>query len=359
MIKVLHVVIGLQVGGLEKFVLDLVDNYQSDFKPFIVCMEAKGDLGRQNVNIDIIELDKVSGFSLTIIKQLVALTKELKIDIIHTHNPGPHIYGAITGFLTGLPVIHTKHGRNFPTDKKKVWLNRISSFLTDKIVAVSRDAADICQNVEKVSSTKLNVILNGIDTNIFCPTINEHMQEQQPVRIGIVARLSWEKDHKTLLNACRILVGQNIHFHLEIIGDGPLRNALEEMVKAQSIDRFVSFSGMRHDVAELLRRLDLYVLSSTTEGISLTLLEAMATKLPIVATNVGGNPEVVIDGETGYLVPPQNPEEMAKKLLLLINDKNLRRQMGEKGRERVIANFSIKETAKKYEELYSSVLSKR
>jgi glycosyltransferase involved in cell wall biosynthesis len=116
---------------------------------------------------------------------------------------------------------------------------------------------------------------------------------------------------------------------------------------------------MRHDVPELLRQLDIFVLSSTTEGISLTLLEAMATELPVVATNVGGNPEVVLDGETGYIVPSHNPEEMANKLLLLINDKKLRQQMGFKGRERVIENFSIIETARKYEALYREVLNKR
>ena len=180
-----------------------------------------------------------------------------------------------------------------------------------------------------------------------------------PVRIGIVARLSAEKDHQTLLSACKLLADHSSGFHLEIIGDGPLRGTLEKTVRTLGLDKHVSFAGMRHDVPELLRQLDIFVLSSTTEGISLTLLEAMATTLPVVATNVGGNPEVIIDGETGFIVPPQNPGVMANKLLLLINDVNLRRQMGNKGRERVVAQFSIKETALKYEKLYREVLNKR
>lgn len=358
MINVLHIVLGLQVGGLEKFVLDLIDKYPLDIKPFIVCLEGKGELGQQYNHLEIIELQKEPGISLKIVRQLVTLTKYLQIDIIHTHNPGPHFYGAMTGFLTRRPVIHTKHGRNYPTDTKKVWLNKISSFLSKMIVPVSQNAADVCLDVEKISSAKVKVILNGIDTDLFHQGI-ETEKTCGLVHIGIVARLSAEKDHQTLLNACKLLADQATDFHLEIIGDGPLRDTLEKSAKDLGLDTYVSFSGMRHDVPELLRQLDVFVLSSTTEGISLTLLEAMATELPIVATDVGGNPEVVVDGETGYLVPPKNPAEMSKKLLLLINDINLRHQMGKMGRERVIANFSIKETAKKYEELYCSVLSKR
>lgn len=358
MINVLHIVLGLQVGGLEKFVLDLIDKYPPGIKPFIVCLEGKGELGQQYDHLGIIELCKGPGISLKIIRQLVTLTRYLEIDIIHTHNPSPHFYGALAGFLTRRPVIHTKHGRNYPADNKKVWLNKISSFLTEKIIAVSQNAADICLDVEKIPATKVSVILNGIDTNLFRPADIESENARGSVRIGIVARLSAEKDHQTLLNACKLLVTQTNGFHLEIIGDGPLRDTLEKAVRAHGLDMYVSFSGMRHDVPDLLRQLDIFVLSSTTEGISLTLLEAMATELPVIATKVGGNPEVVIDGVTGFLVPPQNPDEMAKKLLLLINDKNLRRQFGEKGRMRVIAQFSIKETARKYEKLYYSVLNK-
>ena len=358
-IRVLHIVLSLQVGGLEKFVLDLIDKYPPDIKPFIVCLERKGELGLQYDRLDIDELNKGTGLCLKIIPQLIVLTKRLAIDIIHTHNPGPQFYGAIVGCLTGLPVIHTKHGRNYPTDKKKVWLNRFSSFLTDKIVAVSQNAADVCLKVEKIPSTKVSVILNGIDINSFFPAGNGPEKARGVVRIGIVARLSAEKDHQTLLKACKQLATHTTGFHLDIIGDGPLRDTLEKTIRTHRLNTYVSFSGMRHDVPELLRQLDMFVLSSTTEGISLTLLEAMATGLPVVATSVGGNPEVVIDGETGYLVPPQNPEEMAEKLLLLIKDESLRRRMGENGRERVIAQFSIKGVARKYKELYCSVMRKR
>ncbi len=353
----LHVVLGLQVGGLEKFVLDLIDNYPYGIKSYVVCPERRGELGLQQDNLTIIELDKKPGISLKIIGQLIELTKKYDIDIIHTHNPGPHFYGAITGYLTRRPVIHTKHGRNYPTAWEKVLLNKISSSMTKKIVAVSRNAEDVCLEVEKIPASKLTVILNGIDTSRFHPSEKKAKKELLPVRIGIVARLSAEKDHQTLLKACKILATQGLNFSLEIIGDGPLKDVLEKTSTTLGIGSYVSFSGMRHDVPDILGQLDIFVLSSTTEGISLTLLEAMATELPVVATNVGGNPEVVIDGETGFLVPLKNPEEMAKKLMILIDDENLRHKMGHNGRTRVIANFSIKETARKYVNLYSSLIN--
>ena len=355
----MHIVLGLHVGGLEKFVLDLVENYSEDFQPILVCLEGKGELGRLRDDLEIYEIHKPPGLNPAVIWQLLSLAKRCKIELIHTHNPAPHFYGALVGFILRIPVIHTKHGRNYPADRKKIWLNRISSFLTNRIVAVSRDAADICRSVEKIPASKVTVILNGIDTAKFYPKEKIHAAKTGKVLIGIVARLSVEKDHQTLLLAYKLLAEKTAGFHLNIIGDGLLREDLERMVRQLGIESIVSFCGMCHDIPGHLRNLDIFVLSSTTEGISLTLLEAMATSLPVVATDVGGNPEVVIDGETGFIVPPKNPREMADKLLRLITDENLRRQMGEKARKRVEEHFGIKETVRQYQELYNCLMRKR
>ncbi len=358
MINVLHIVLGLQVGGLEKFVLDLIANYSPNIRPYIVCLEGKGELGERYVNLHIDELSKEPGISWKVLRQLTALIRQHKIDIIHTHNPSPHFYGAIAGFLTRRPIIHTKHGRNYPTEKKKVLLNRISSLLTDTVVAVSKDAAAVCLDIEKIPASKVTTILNGSDTTLFSPA-QKVTDRNKSVRIGIVARLSSEKDHATLLHSAKILAGQTDRFQLAIIGGGSLQNSLEQLKDELGLAGYVSFLGMRHDIPELLRNLDIFVLSSTTEGISLTLLEAMASGLPIVATDVGGNPEVVVDGVTGYLVPPRDPAKMAEMLLKLVKDQQLRQQMGDKGRERVIQQFSITETARQYEDLYQTVLGRR
>lgn len=360
MIKVLHVVIGLQVGGLERVVIDLINNYSLDIQSAVVCLEEGGEL-ETSCSVEVYALHKQPGFSVTTVKKLYALLKELKIDLIHTHNPAPHFYGALAGFLAGIPVINTKHGRNYLnclTEVRKIWLNRFSTLLSGKIVAVSQNAASVCLDVEKISPSKVLVILNGINTNVFCPVESHRDTDRVPVNIGIVSRLSAEKDHQTLLEACKLLVAEHANFHLDIIGDGPLRGNLEQLVRNLELDAYVSLLGMKHDIPTLLRELDIFALSSTTEGISLTLLEAMASGLPIVATDVGGNPEVVVDGTTGFIVPPQNPEALAQKLSLLINDRLLRKRMGEAGRIRVIDKFDIRRTARNYESLYHNVLGK-
>lgn len=356
MINVLHVVLSLQVGGLERVVIDLINNQSSDINSYVVCLEEQGELEAPCRAAGIYVLHKRPGLSMGMIRQLYCLIRKLEINLIHTHNPVPHFYGSLAGFSAGIPIIHTKHGRNFPNEARKVWLNRISSLLTSKIVAVSRNAAEVSLDIEKIPASKLMVILNGVNIAQFNEHVGTTQKNNTPVRIGIVARLSAEKDHHTLLKACEVLAENKTDFHLNIIGDGPLRGELEQTVRNLKLDRHVTFLGMRHDIPALLEDLDIFTLSSTTEGISITLLEAMASSLPIVATNVGGNPEVVVDGTTGFIVPPEQPEALAEKLSLLIHDRTLRTKMGQAGRERVIEKFDMRQAARHYELLYREVL---
>lgn len=372
MINVLHIVLSLQVGGLERFVIDLIENYSSGVRSYIVCLDDAGELAQSCKAESLYSLHKKPGVSLSAIRRLCELARELRIDVIHTHNTSPHLHGAVAGMLAGIPVVHTKHGRNRKHGLRKIMLYRLSALLSRKVVAVSRNAADDCTHLEGIPAEKVMVILNGIDTRLFAPMgLDMHHAPQIPPRpplqrgelcgdgictIGIVARLSPVKDHHTLLLACKHLYDRQAQFRLLIIGDGPLRRELEKNVNELGLTEQVEFTGMRHDIPAQLHRLDMFVLSSVSEGISLTLLEAMATSLPIVATDVGGNPEVVKDGVTGFIVPPSNPEALADKLAYLIHNPDLRRRMGEEGRKRVVEQFDIRQTARKYEELYRSVL---
>lgn len=357
MINVLHIVLGLQIGGLERVVVDLINNCSPEIRSYVVCLEEAGALALSCHAAKVYELHKHPGLSIATVRQLDSLARELKIDLIHTHNPSPHFYGALAGLLAGIPVVHTKHGRNYPDNIRKVVLNRVAGRLTRKIVAVSGDAAAICIGVEKNPPDKVMVIVNGIDTGLYSPAADGKSQPGNSVCIiGIVARLSPEKDHHTLLAACKLLRDRQFHFQLVIIGDGPLRSELEQDAGDLGITGQVEFVGMSNDVARQLQRLDVFVLCSTTEGISLTLLEAMATRLPVVASDVGGNPEVVVDGTTGFIVPAKNPELLADRLCMLINDQCLRETMGLAGRKRVEEQFDIRQTVRNYERLYHDVL---
>jgi glycosyltransferase involved in cell wall biosynthesis len=255
-------------------------------------------------------------------------------------------------------VINTKHGRNYPHIRKWVLANRLAAWLSSKVVAVSQNAADVALQTEKVPHRKVEVIRNGIDLERF-PLARRPRRELQR-RAVHVARISYaSKDQRTLMSAVRIVADKQPDFVLDIVGDGPDRPDLEAMCDELGLRAHVNFLGFRDDVQHFLSRAEFFVLSSVTEGVSITLLEAAASGLPIVATNVGGNPEVTVHGETGLLVPPRSPEALAAAMLEMLKDSNRARRMGIAGRRRVEEDFDLSRSVARYEELYLSLLPAR
>jgi glycosyltransferase involved in cell wall biosynthesis len=189
-------------------------------------------------------------------------------------------------------------------------------------------------------------------------TMRSGFPEGSAFTIGTVGRLSWEKDQQALLEAFGLLKKQVDNACLLIVGDGALRGDLERAAEDLGIANDVQFLGYRDDVPSIMAALDVFVLPSLEEGISLTLLEAMAASRPIVATDVGGNPEVVVDGETGILVPSEDVAALAGAIIKLYGDKELRGKMGAAGRKRVEEHFSLNAMVDAYMALYSSVLEK-
>ncbi len=359
-IRVLHVVIALNMGGLERFVVDLLKINSNSFFQHVVCLESPGSLA-EDCPVEISSLDMPQGFHFSLVWKIRHIIKKYKINIIHTHNEKAQLYGGLAGLLSGVPVIHTKHGRN-SHNLKAIARNYFSSFLCKAIVAVSTDAAVECTDIEKIPNRKVKTILNGIDIDVFSPRLEsgpesiKESREDKIIRVGIVARLAAIKDHATLFRACASLVSLGCRFKLYVVGDGPLRKELNGLVTSLALLDHVEFMGERGDIAHIMKGLDVFVLSSVSEGISLTLLEAMSTGLPVVATNVGGNPEVVIDSVTGFLVPAKDPQKMAEQIKTLITNPDLRVEMGMKGRQRVVEQFSLAETALNYAEQYKLLL---
>jgi glycosyltransferase involved in cell wall biosynthesis len=239
-----------------------------------------------------------------------------------------------------------------------VLANRLAAWLSNKVITVSQDAADVALNIEKIPSRKLEVIRNGIDLARF-PFV-QRSNQVGPRRAVHVARISYaSKDQRTLMSAVRIVADRQPDFVLDIVGDGPDRGDLEAMCDKLHLRPHVNFIGFRDDVHHYLSQAEFFVLSSETEGVSITLLEAAASGLPIVATNVGGNPEVTVHGETGLLVPPRSPAALAAAMLEMLSDPNRARQMGLAGRRRVEEHFDLRSSVERYEELYRSLLPAR
>lgn len=363
--NVLQVVLTLNIGGLERFLMEFVANLPKDIRPTVVCLEKKGALGGKFGDVPVIELNKPKGLHLSFAYQLARIIRCLKIDIIHTHNQAPHFYGSLAGFLTRIPVIHTKHGRNRPEDRGELVLAKISNRLTDFIVPVSDDAADLCVTLQHADRSKIRRIYNGIDLTRFGQRASRKEKlsalgiPEGCVTAGMVARICEDKDHTTLIKALDYIDCGPSNFRLLIIGDGSLREKMQSLVASRGVGEYVVFTGMRDDIPDLLSELDFCILSTNTEGHSITLLEAMAARLPCIATAVGGNPEVIEDGITGFLVPHRNPQALAEKIMFMIHNPESVKAMGEASRKRAEELFAIRQTVKGYVDLYQTLYEEK
>jgi sugar transferase (PEP-CTERM/EpsH1 system associated) len=356
-VKVVHVVLSLEVGGLEMVVLNLVRlSDRSAFDHAVVCLHGRGGLAPrfEQLGVPVRALEAEDRWQF--LRRLSAAFRSLRPHVVHTHNPAPHLFGALAARLTGAPaVVHTKHGRNFPTVPRLVLANRFASFLSDAVVAVSEDAARVACDVERVPTRRVRVFPNGVDLARW--PVRDTREPTGPPRAVCVARLDPVKDHASLFRAARLVHDAEPSFRLDVVGDGPERPRLEALVRELGLEDTVVFQGHRDDVETALAGADVFVLASTTEGISLTLLEAMAAGLPIVATDVGGNREVVVPGETGWLVPPRSPEALAEALLAAIRGRPRERDYGTAARRRVEALFDLRLMVRRYESLYREILA--
>ncbi len=354
-IRVVHLVNSLQVGGLEKVVYNLMRFCdRAHVEPSVWCLGAPGALASDVERLGVPVRSVSNGSRFGTWKQLVSDLRGSRPHVLHTHNPQPHYFGVTAACLARVPVlVHTKHGRNRPDVRRRVALNNLAARLSSRVVCVSANAAEVARHTERVPPGKLRLIRNGIGLAEFAAPDRPPKAVKRAIH---VARLNIIKDQRTLLRAVRLVVDEVPDFTLDIVGDGEERAALESLHAELHLSEHVRFLGERSDVSARLRDAGMFVLSSAGEGLSLTLLEAMASGLPIVATNVGGNPEVVAHEKTGLLVPPGSPFELARAILTLIYDPNGALRMGRRGRERVEAEFDMRQVAARYESLYRELV---
>lgn len=360
--NVMHVVLSLDCGGLEHLVVQLARQLQENgVKSEVACLDKKGKLGQlaAQSGIEVFELGKKNGLDFGLAWELSRLIRTRKTDLVHTHNFGPLIYGSVAARLAGKRCINTRHGR---TDKQvPAWIWRLNSF----VVCVSQDTKNHLLEYNRIPAEKMRVIYNGILPEGFRRKLNT--EEKQSLKrklclredsfvIGTTGRLAKEKDQATLLKASSQIAQRATNVELVLAGDGPLRPELEKLAQELGLGDHVKFLGYRNDIAQLLNIFDVYALSSIREGLSLSILEAMAAGLPVVATEVGGNPEVVIEGKTGYLVPCASAEKLGSAIMKLYNDRPLAQAMGEAGRKAIHEKFDLDHMASQYERLYKEAL---
>jgi glycosyltransferase involved in cell wall biosynthesis len=362
--RVLQVVLSLNPGGTERLVVELARRLTRQIPMAICCLDDEGDWASELSadNVPVTALHRAAGFRPALSRAIATVARQHGANVIHCHHYSPFVYSCFARFWKpGCRVIFTEHGRlsdAAPSAKRRI-ANQVLRRLPSGVFTVSED---LRQHIiaEGFAPRAVSVIYNGISVG---PPPDPATREQirrtvgaspETMVIGTIARLDRVKDLGTLIEATR-QCGRTVPVLLLIVGDGPERARLEEVTKACGAEPYVRFLGHRDDARRWLAGCDAYVNSSVSEGVSLTILEAMAAGLPVVATRVGGTPEVV-DATCARLVSPRDPDAMAGALLDLIRQPALRDQMGRAARTRVEALFTLERMVDEYRGVYHKVL---
>jgi glycosyltransferase involved in cell wall biosynthesis len=337
-----------------------------------VCLDELGPLGEElrAEGFPVEVLGRRPGVDWRCIIRLGRLFRREGVDLVHAHQYTPFFYGATARFwCRNLPVLFTEHGRWFPDypRRKRMIVNRLLLRQRDRIVGVGRAVRQALIANEGLPVERVGVIYNGISMSNFSPQGPHGTFDRQAIRreIGVaardfvilqVARLDPLKDHATAIRTLEHVLWHLPEARLVLVGEGPQRAAIEGMIRQRRVGQAVRVLGLRTDIARLLAAADVFLLTSISEGIPLTVIEAMAAGLPVVATQVGGVGEVVEDGVTGLLAPAGDDALLAERILRLADNADLRRQMGHLGRERAKAMFAESQMHERYLELYAEML---
>ena len=370
-VKVLQLVLSLAIGGTEKLVYDLVHRVNKRLvSPIVCCLDEPGQFGEEleEEGFCIYTLGRSPGLDWRIINKIGTLLKEEQIEVVHAHQYTPYFYGLLGALYCKMltrsrrpGVVFTEHGRFYPERRnlKRMLANPFFSLATDEIVTISESTKASLITYENFPARRIQVVYNGIDLSRFSLSSDGTVTKQRlgladdDHVIGIIARLDPIKNHAMLLRAFPQILEKIPDTYLLIVGpDGPEKENIERLIISLGITENVRLLGARNDIADLLQACDVFALSSFSEGTSVTLLEAMAAAVPIVATNVGGNPEVIENKVTGYLVPSDDDVAMAEKLILLLQDTQIRERMGKAAQDRAHAKFSLEKMVSTYTDLY-------
>jgi glycosyltransferase involved in cell wall biosynthesis len=364
-LRITHVVENLERGGLERVVIDLALEQAGQGNAVqVICLFGEGQLAHELIaaGIPVIACHKGRGLDFAVLQKIRRLLREHATQILHSHNPMPHYYGVVASiFLKGIRIGNTRHGMgNAPFHVRREFLFRASLVKTSFVATVCESARRNFIHYKIVTEAKARVVPNGIRFESFeshSARGHESLAQMLKLRpatvcIGIVGRLNPVKDHATLLHAMVRVRAAIAHAVLIIVGGGRLQGELETLTKQLGLEAAVYFLGDRNDVNTLLPGFDIFVLPSLSEGYSIALLEACASGLPIVATDVGGNAEIVKAGINGLLVASGNADELADAVITLAEDGELRLAMGKRGRDWVTAYGTIERMAQSYAELY-------
>ena len=360
MSRILQVALSLNPGGTERLIVELAKRLHSDAPTAVCCLDVKGAWAAEleEHGIHVAALGRTPGFHPLLGRAVADVARKHRADVLHAHHYSPFVYSCLSrAFYPHARVVFTEHGRLSdagPSRKRRV-ANQLLAPFAHRVCTVSED---VRQHIaaEGFSRSNVTVVYNGIDIGPR-PGDAERLRirtalqiDSDTIVVATIARLDPVKDIRTLIQAAAIASNRS-RLSLLIIGDGAERRELEAFAAREHGSLDVRFMGHRDDARDWLAGCDIYANSSITEGVSLTILEAMAAMLPIVATRVGGTPEVV-DDASGILVPPRQPEALAAAIVRMAADPGLRASAGAAARARAESRFTLDRMVAEYRDVY-------
>jgi len=359
-IHIVHILHRFATGGLENGLVNLINRLPcSTFKHSIVCLTDFDPDFAQRINhgrADLYPLNIAGGGGFGYLLPLRKLLKKLKPNIVHSRGLAA-LEAQLAGLLLPIFRIHGEHGWDSPQakyNKKHQWLRKLISPLINRFVVLSNEGHSfLCQDVG-IKASKIEMICNGVDTDKFSPVTKSAKDKVVACTIG---RLTPVKNQQLLISAFAQLVHQHQipNIELRLVGDGGLMQALSDQVNKLDLAAHCRLLGNRDDVNEQLAQCDVFVLPSLAEGISNTILEAMACGISVVASNVGGNSQLVQDGHSGCLFTSDDVEALVMALKPYLTQQSLRISHGEYARERALNNFSLNKMVSRYQQLYLTI----
>jgi glycosyltransferase involved in cell wall biosynthesis len=362
----------MQVAGAEVLVAETIRRLGPRIEPTVLCLDAVGALGERLLaeGVPVVCLGRRPGRDWRLAWRMARELRARRIDVVHAHQYTPFFYAALARCLSGgaTRIILTEHGRHYPdvVSPLRRAANRLAlDHLADAVNACCGFSARALARVDGFSGRRIEVIENGIELDRYNPA-----PDRSAVRLSLgldpdrryaitVARFHPVKDHTTLLRGFQQVAVARPDVDLLLAGEGPLRGELERLTHSLNLEGRVRFLGVRSDVPALLEAVDLFALTSVSEAASLTILEAMASRLPVVVTAVGGNPEIVRQGVEGLLVPRGDAQAVAGAIMRLLDDPRAAARMGEAGRARVEERYRLAQTIDNYWRLYKRLGPRR
>lgn len=371
---VIHVVYSFDVGGLENGIVNLINRMPPErFRHMIValtrCVPAFCERIKRD-DVEFISLEKGEGHGIALYPRLFRLFRQYRPAIVHTRNLAA-LEMVVPAWLARVPVrIHGEHGWDASDlegmSRKFQLVRKMYSPFVSGYVALSKRIEAYLVDKVGIAADRVRRICNGVDTTRFAPAAARVSISESPfhgadlIIFGAVGRLQAVKDHANLIRAFGLLVRSNKEAmrraRLMIVGGGPLQASLAELIHGEKLDEHVWLAGERSDIPLMNSGMDVFVLPSLAEGISNTLLEAMASGLPVIATKVGGNGELVVDGQTGLLVPPADPARLSEAMAVLLTHPQRAASFGRAGRVRVCEQFSLEAMVSSYLTVYETRL---